>query len=474
MISFGLLFFCGTGISSALSQQKAYADGLTQENLPPASIGDRQASLFIKINPPILTTETKQDSFLQLRLFDARNNATIKFTTFIISITKGTDPKAAPLLTDAFLTENGLLTLKIQPQEGPVSVAATREDFLNAWKADPGGTINIKGPVLLEGGLYHFHIELLTIDNVRNLFASGDSPTYDTYLSVGDVLSQNVQFEGKTYPTTLISYYDKVKDFSFDANSKKYSWSMPFDWDPKRLETAANVFVHEEIKVPKSFAGVGDAAAYDATVNGKPIGGRMLAIDPFSSETEQILHFLINKNDILDMAKNPPSNSEMTFSFAPASNSTEKTSGEIATDQGGIHVMLSWQPSQLDSSTDAKLTMQFVDAFAGSKLTDDIRYDIRILDNGGNQVIAKTDQIAKGGVGEQTVKFPSNDNYRIEVAVKAVEKQGQTPDLTRSGVARGAVIVPEFPFSVAAVLTALAMSAVIIARFRSRNLNLRS
>ncbi|MFM7795603.1 MAG: hypothetical protein ACKO7N_02455, partial [Candidatus Nitrosotenuis sp.] len=48
----------------------AHGDGLTQENLPPASFGDRQAALFIKINPPILTKDTVGDTFLQLKLFD--------------------------------------------------------------------------------------------------------------------------------------------------------------------------------------------------------------------------------------------------------------------------------------------------------------------------------------------------------------------------------------------------------------------
>ena len=42
--------------------QKAYADGLTQENLPPASVGNRKASLFVKVNPPILTTDNRQSS----------------------------------------------------------------------------------------------------------------------------------------------------------------------------------------------------------------------------------------------------------------------------------------------------------------------------------------------------------------------------------------------------------------------------
>ena len=40
-----------------------YGDGFTQENLPPASVGDRDASLFIKISPPILTKNTVGDKF---------------------------------------------------------------------------------------------------------------------------------------------------------------------------------------------------------------------------------------------------------------------------------------------------------------------------------------------------------------------------------------------------------------------------
>ena len=53
-----------------------YGDGLTMENLPPASVGDRDASLFIKISPPILTKDTVGDKFLELRLFDAKTGET--------------------------------------------------------------------------------------------------------------------------------------------------------------------------------------------------------------------------------------------------------------------------------------------------------------------------------------------------------------------------------------------------------------
>src|ERR671930_471592 len=70
--------------------QKAYADGLTQENLPPASVGNRKASLFVKVNPPILTTDNRQDAYMQFRLFDANNNQTIQHVTYEITVNKGT------------------------------------------------------------------------------------------------------------------------------------------------------------------------------------------------------------------------------------------------------------------------------------------------------------------------------------------------------------------------------------------------
>lgn len=463
------LAFAAVLVVPIIASQRAYADGLFQENLPPASLGDREASLFVKINPPILTTETQQDAFMQFRLFNVQNNETIKFTTFVITVTKGTDPDTDPLLRDVFHTESGLLTLKIQPQEGEVQILATQEPYLNAWQADPGGTINIKGPVLLEGGLYHFKIELLTVDNIRNLFNPDDAPVFDTYLSVGDITTQDIQSGGQHYPTTVISYYDKVDDFNFDSESSTFSWSMPFDWDVERLQSAANIFVHQEVRIPKSFAGVGDSVAFSGAVNDKQIAQRMLALDPFSSETDLTLHFLITKNDVLAMAQDVPAGTDtMTFAFAPTS-AEEQTSGEIATDTGGMHVLLQWNPSQLGANTESTLNLEFVDAFAGSKITDDVVYDIRVFDDAGTEVFAEADQTAEGGKAQHAMTFPQDQNYRVEVTVKALVKDGQAPDTTRSGIARGIVIVPEFPAG-AVLAAAGALGAIVAAqRLMRRN-----
>ncbi|UVS68129.1 hypothetical protein [Nitrososphaera viennensis] len=170
------------------------------------------------------------------------------------------------------------------------------------------------------------------------------------------------------------------------------------------------------------------------------------------------------------MARNdPPADGKMSFSFSPAGAAGEQTSGEISTDTGGIHVLMNWTPSQLKAGTDTKLNMRFVDAFAGASITDDVKYDIKIFDKAGKEVFAKADQIAKGGAGEQTgLNFPADENYRVEVTVKGLVKEGQAPDLTRNGIARGTVVVPEFPASASMLVAVSAIVGLVILIQRTR------
>lgn len=159
-------------IESYLLTQKAYADGLSVENLPPASVGNRQLSLYLKVNPPILTTTNGKSAYMQFRLFNAVNNQTIQHVAYLITVTRGTSSSVTqkPLLVDFFHAHNGLLTLHVVPQPGTLTVYGEQDPFLQSWVADPGGNILIRGPLLLQGGLYHFHVEIFTIDNDRTLF----------------------------------------------------------------------------------------------------------------------------------------------------------------------------------------------------------------------------------------------------------------------------------------------------------------
>jgi hypothetical protein len=508
--------------------QKAYADGLTQENLPPATVGNRQASLFVKVNPPILTTDNRQNAYMQFRLFDANNNQTIQHVTYEITVTRGTSSSSSnekPLMRDFFHAHNGLLTLKIQPTPGAVTVYGEQDPFQNAWVADPGGTINVKGPVLLEGGLYHFHVEIFGIDNDRNIFIPENAPKFDSYLSVGDVYHNNWNYQNHNYNTTLVSYYDKIinNKINFDPVKKSFSWSMPFNWNLTRLQQQP-IFVHEEMRLPKSWKGFGDSTRFNATVNGQPLSGRSLAIDPFSYPNAMVVHYLVNKNDVLKLAaqqqqavikkasnnnnnnssssSSSSSNTSTTSSavgsnakagssnnnssssnssgvmrfnlISPSATSKIETSSDLVTNTGGIHAAVSWSPNPLMPKTQSTIKISFYDPVTSNPLSsNDIRYDMTILDKNSHAIIAKPNLLAKNAVDTQTITFPAKDIYQIQLQIKGLQKTGQTTDLTRNGIAKGYVVVPEFPGTLTPILVITGLFAIIIASQKIRRLDRR-
>lgn len=445
-------------ITSSVIHFEAYGDGLTMENLPPASVGNRQASLFIQVSPPILTSDAAQDTFLKLRLFDANNNQTIQSNSFFVKVTK--DDQL--LMRELFYTKSGVLTIKFKPTNTPGKWQAYGdiEPTLGGWTAT-NDQVRVDAPIFLEGGLYHFEIKFIGIDAAKNIFRQGDEPTFNSYLSVGDVFKKPITYQAKSYDTTIISYYDRIKDFKFDESKKLISFSMPFNWNVSRFENQ-NIFVHEEIQIPKSFKEFADNTSFTAKVNSVSLVGRMLAVDPYSKEDTLILHYLINKNDILDMAKNiSPDIKTMDFTLTPGFADAQ-TSTEILTDFGGFRAELEWSPTNLKANTKTDLKVTFFDAYSGKQVAGDVKYDLKILDKNGNVAFSKTDLNAIGGVDTQSINFANNDVYTIEIDIKSITINEKT-DSSRLGIARGVVVVPEFG-SVATLILIIGIGIIIITR----------
>jgi hypothetical protein len=418
----------------------AFSDGLFQENLPPATVGDRQASLFTKVNPPVLTADSHDKRFFELRLYDAKTGNNISNVNYFITVTK----EGKLLMRDLFYSKVGPLRIQITPHQGTVTVYGSPEPFLGGWMSE-SGQIDVQGPVLLDGGLYHFEIEIFGIDRPNNIFKQDSAPRFDSYLSVGDIFRENLTHNNIVYNSTLISYYDKIHDFKFDPNKLQASWVMPFNWNLSRIKEV-NIFVHEELKVPKSFAQFANVTSFDAKVNGQPVTGRSLAIDPFSSEKALIIHYLLTKNDIVKVANLSDiskSNNTMKFTLSPI-KSIGKSSTDLITDTGGIHSSLLWSPNPPTPKSESKLTLKFNDALSDTSLNADVNYDLMILNStDGRQIIKKVNLVAANGIDIQKLNFPEGGQYQIEIKVNSLKYSGQTSvDPARNGIARGFVILP--------------------------------
>jgi len=396
-----------------------YGDGLTMENLPPASVGDRDASLFIKISPPILTKDTVGDKFLELRLFDATTGKTIQHTSFLVSV----DKEGKLLMRDLFHTHSGNLTIKIQSEDldvNDVVVYGDEEPFQGGWTS-VNDKITVKAPILLDAGLYHFEIEIFGIDNDRIIFIPSEAPRFDSWLSVGDIFNQVVSTEGKSYDLSVTSYYDKINNFNYDESKKSVSFSMPFNWDTSRLEKQ-NVFVHEEIHFPTSFKEFSQAGTYKATVNGFPVTGRMLIADPYSMDNTLILHFLLSKENILDIAKiNKPGTKTMEFSLSPdAGMMTEKNSFDMKFDSGAFARV------QYDSKSISGEKIPFEITFfdKDNKLLKWVTYGYRIEDSSGAKIYESKNIdpnrpgiLVTEGIDKQEFDFKSAGKYKMTLAI---------------------------------------------------------
>ncbi len=434
-----IAFFITLNILLLNPIQNALADGLFEENLPPASVGDREASLYTKISPQILTSDSKKNAFFELRLFDAKTDETIQHVSYFITVEK--DGKL--LMRDLFHSHQGSLKLKINPSNSKtVNVFGSTEPFLGGWTSETGD-ITISGPLLLEGGLYHFSIEIFGIDYDRNIFKPENAPRFDSWLSVGDVYRDDLIDKGKKYNVTVISYYDRIQDFKYNPDESNMSWIMPFNWDLERIQKN-NIFVHEEIKLPKTFTKFSEANSFKALVNGNPLIGRSIALDPFTEENNFIVHLLLNKADIIKIAQKLNNNTNdkiMTFNLSPAEQKLVETTSEVVSDRGGILVQFTWM-DKIISNQDTNLQLRFSDALSTKEINGDIKYDIIVYDKSGNKIVTKLDLIAQNATDSQVIKFPSKGIYQMELNIKGITyPDSTTPDETRNGIARGTVVV---------------------------------
>ena len=433
-----IAFFITLNILLLNPIQDALADGLFEENLPPASVGDREASLYTKINPPVLTSDSKKNAFFELRLFDAKTDETIQHVSYFITVEKD----GQLLMRDLFHSHQGSLKLKINPSNSKtVNVFGSTEPFLGGWTSETGD-ITISGPLLLEGGLYHFSIEIFGIDYDRNIFKPENAPRFDSWLSVGDVYRDDLIDKGKKYNVTVISYYDRIQDFKYNPDESNMSWIMPFNWDLERIQKN-NIFVHEEIKLPKTFTKFSEANSFKALVNGNPLIGRSIALDPFTEEKNFIIHLLLNKADIIKIAQklNNTNDKIMTFNLSPAEQKLVETTSEVVSDRGGILVQFTWM-DKIISNQDTNLQLRFSDALSTKEINGDIKYDIIVYDKSGNKIVTKLDLIAQNATDSQLIKFPSKGIYQMELNIKGITySDSTTPDETRNGIARGTVVV---------------------------------
>lgn len=301
-------------------------DGLFQEQLS-ASLGTRKADLLIKMSPPVVTTETlknlSQKPVIQFRLFDSNTNQSFKHVTYLITIEK----EGKTLLTNWFHDHNGDLRIQMSPRNtSQITVYGEQDPILNAYTGTQDSPVIAAGPIFVQGGLYHFIVRIATIDFDRTLIPDDKQPVYDGYLSVGNTENYNALINGTQIPIKIISYYDKLNNFTSNSNRSELNFDMPFNWDVSRMKNV-KIFVHEEVSIPKPSHLSSDCGYY-GEVNGLNVSaGKELMVDP-SNKTKDVIHFMLPKDKLVSLAEQvnngtQPTISQMKFMLKPITNTNQ-------------------------------------------------------------------------------------------------------------------------------------------------------
>ena len=235
----------------------AYGDGLASETLPPAMIGNKNVTLSIS-TAPYLIDINHAGTQINFAVLDASDQTPIPQATIAVSAFKGD----TAVFGHIFMSDSGNFLLGLIPDTSINNISINEAGGLFPGFLGHGGNYNIKGPTFDSGGLYRFKIDVLTMGSYDNKV----SKSYDAAISVPE--TKQYQIDDKEYgkqTVTVVAYYDEIKNFQYNSDSKTINFVMPFNWDPNNIKQVS--VVHQELKIPKSF---GDfiATKYDAFVMG--------------------------------------------------------------------------------------------------------------------------------------------------------------------------------------------------------------
>jgi hypothetical protein len=428
------LFYEGTYI------HRIYGDGFSNETLPPFSLDGQEFILTTKVSPSILTAEDRQDRFLDINVFDYITEEVIQNTSFLITLYKD----GQVIMHGNFHSDPGPLKIRIIDVGGDPMAGNFTSHPDNIWSTKTGN-ITIQGPLLLESGLYRVSIKLLGLGtSVDMIILPAGGLTFNSWLSVADVKNNLVENENRKYNVTIISYYDRIINSTFNPEIKTVSWTMPFDWNLSRINHQ-NILVHEEVKVPRSLF---NASPFDfaASLDGMRLTGRSITIDPYSSVNSTIVHLLLNKQNIVDLLNDRTSdldNDTMSFRLVQAESGKQLSSTDIVTDNGQVDIFLSLNPRELTADSKSIISLSFKDPSTGDAIAADVTYSVEILDYSGKPIFNRSSQtVLHDSEGRIEVVFPQIGIYQIRILVESLAPlDSELVDTTSASVARGYLLV---------------------------------
>ncbi len=445
----------------------AFGHGFGSDQAEAITFGDMEVTVSTQLSPADITVGDIDSANMKVRFFDTLTDTNLDKVTYRVEVWQSGELLARNLFYDM----DGRLDVKIKPKTdcneidlhkcssygGSEHVSAPGALFVQGADCtddnlDICGRPLITGPIFVKGGLYKIRVDIEAATSPRTVVANLLS--YETFVSVAQ--AQNFSFQtanAEEIPVVVKTYYDDIDNFKFDTSDNSISFEMPFDWSPDYVRLVQ--LVHEEVRIPKTFAPYADGKQFKGYVNGVELGQGALLNDPYTSEDINTIHFLITKSELEKINKTlGPSNYDnlqMDLKLVPlegySKSSTEFSLVDTTNyEKVSTTVNISWDGRY---GADQEIPFEFTFFNENRELIKDVRYAYVVLDEFDNE-IARNDKIDSAnpgilsveGIDVQKIYVPSQGQIRFDLLVYGT---GFDYDQTYAGI--GSTIIEIGPGS---------------------------
>lgn len=444
---FLILTVCILSVIMIVPISNAYGHGLGLDTIKSVDVNGKKITITTEITPTDFTENEKKS--ITVSAMDSQTNQNTNNTTFLI----GLYHEGKMVFRNYFFAANGIVSIKINPTtNGNTTITGQKDNLLGAWYGIDSKPIELVGPVFNSGGLYHFEIEIRTIDKPTNIVENLGTYVADITIPTKQKFDEKDK-AGNDVTFGIKSYYDKISNFDYDSNANIASFEMPFDWSEQNISHIP--VVHEEFHFPKKF---GDffVPSYVGKVNGIDLFKSATTIDDYSDENERIVHFILSQDELnfLKQAQkkigiDKPENMKFTLEV-----SNEIVFPMVAmTKNEEIQVDLSWDPIIVEPGKDTKFIYTFRNAKTGEPLRN-TSYDFILIQN-EKQIYKKSGNAQIGG-DYSDYMFSDGQSGHTRVRFENLRGTGASTEF-------GLMVVPEFG-PIAFVVFTVAMSSILIIR----------
>ncbi|MGY5143571.1 MAG: peptidase [Candidatus Nitrosopumilus sp. bin_32a] len=353
--SFPLFAFLIISSVFVIGFDNVYGHGVGSETFPPVDLNGKLVTLEVSSSKS--DPNESDDQQISISLIDFDSKITLRDVTFLIKSERGEQF----LFEKEFKADNGFIVFNFVSEESD-SIILEEENgggLFGSLLGLESRMVHVKGPKLSEGGLYKLDVSVLTADGYSQKL---DMPlVFNAGISIAQTSRHNfIDPNFGEQNIHVVTYYDEISNFNYDSNTKEISFFMPFEWSQFNINQTS--VVHEELVIPKNF---GDllVSGFTMYVNGVQLSHDIVNIDDFFADG-RIVHFIIYQKELQKVFDNKSNQNGMDFVIKPDRNYTHLSA---VTDNGQFRILVSSEPENLKSNSNAKILFDVTDIFLKNK-----------------------------------------------------------------------------------------------------------